>query len=240
MSDPNVTLQASKHFPAAAPTSGGEAGGECGRCDAAQHRRHGMLQPTYARHQHHAIAPSPLTCVQAPAQSPAAAPTAGGQAEASAVAATLRITGVWPFDAPARAALAAALAELITSVPADRIDVLSASGAARRRRRSLLTAGWVIEYPEPDSNPAPEEARRALLGASGVLEVQALVSSSVVGDSEGKPAPGDARRSRMLLADARPAADVGLQLRATSAEVAAVAQRQLQNAVGSGQLLVRP
>lgn len=199
-----------------------------------------MSQPTYARPQYHALAPSPLTCVQAPVQSPAAAPTAGGQAKASAVAATLRVTGVWPFDAPARAALAAALAELITSAPADRIDVLSASRAARRRRRSLLTAGSAIGYPEPDSSPAPEEARRALLGAGGVREVQALVSSSVVGDSKGKTAFGDARRSRMLLADGRPAADVGLQLRATSAEVAAVAQRQLQNVVGSGQLLVRP
>ena len=142
-----------------------------------------------------------------------------GSSEPTAVAATLRMSGssVWPFNAPARAALAAALAQLVTSVPAAGVDVLSAvPGVAqqrrRDRRRALLAAG------------AAGEAREA-----GPLEPLA-----------GPPPLGSAgRRARALLAGAAQTADIGLQLRASSAEVAAVAQRQLQNVVGDGQLLVR-
>jgi len=142
-----------------------------------------------------------------------------GSSEPSAVAATLRMSGssVWPFDAPARAALAAALAQLVTSVPAAGVDVLSAvPGVAQQRRRSrrraLLAAG------------ASGEGREA--GASEALAGLPTLSSA-------------GRRARALLAGAAQTADVGLQLRASSAEVAAVAQRQLQNVVGDGQLLVR-
>lgn len=70
-----------------------------------------------------------LQATAQPPAAPAAAPpaAAGGGGGATAVAATLRIAGggVWPFDAGKRAGLAAALAQLVTSVPAHGVDILS-------------------------------------------------------------------------------------------------------------------